>query len=156
MHPKGITIPVNTESYDGEVMYKSLDEDGDKTTIIQSEQLQAGTEVLSGKLKCTEDYSARLKRQNDLAQKTNEQADLGIRIVLATLWLTGICLALFATLSNGAIAGFRVLSLAMMAACPCVYITIKPALQNLISTSGLSKKINIWIKSASMPLNLQP
>ncbi len=115
------------------------------------EKFILGTVAFSGEFYCESSYENIATSENMTAKKNHsEKSEWGIRLFLFVLYAVGIISSVYTFMTAGVILGIEKLCLVLMVACPCVYLVIKPAIQNKIHK--ISDELGIFMYTKSLPL----
>lgn len=148
----GIGIPFDFSLHSGELSYESTSSEQKTVCSIKNQSFNAGTIVYSGKLVAQDDYRNITSIENVIAKSSHsEKGERGVRLFLLVLYGVGIFTSVATVAASGLVLGIKMLCLTLMVACPCVYIIIKPAIQNIIHKYS-GKELNTPMNTPTLPL----
>ena len=146
----GIIIPCHFKSLSKDC--EILDTHSETRVVCKpDEKFILGTVAFSGEFYCESSYQNNATSENKAAkQNHSEKSEWGIRLFLFLLYAVGIISSGYTFMTAGIILGIEKLCLVLMVACPCVYLVIKPAIQNKIHK--ISDELGIFMYTKSLPL----
>ncbi|MEC8881866.1 MAG: hypothetical protein VX737_01115 [Pseudomonadota bacterium] len=146
----GIIIPCHFKSVSGDC--EILDTHSEtRVGCKPNEKFILGTVAFSGEFYCESSYQNNATLENKAAKQIHsEKSEWGIRLFLFLLYAVGIISSGYTFMTAGIILGIEKLCLVLMVACPCVYLVIKPAIQNKIHK--VSDELGIFMYTKSLPL----